>query len=946
MNELELIVSKMIEAGESEENIALVIQQYNADQAGKTTPLQKEDQGATVEAIQAPDMDSNLDGISLELQEQDTAIERTFGKNALTDFFGDIYRAANKGLEQASLVDPSINLYKEGAEASDETILNFIKANKDVNQNIMQSDEMRDFNKIYEEEGGGWWGFVKGAANNPSVLTQELVSSIAMQIASLQSDEVAIATTAGLATGAITAGAASGGLLAVPGGIAGAMGGAMAALETGLTFSELLSEKLGEDLTVENVRGFLQNEEKLADLKNKALGRGLTIGAVELATMGIARGVGGKIAKAGFKAAMPTSVAATGAIEIAGGATGEIAGRFVAGQEMDVAEIGFEAFAGLGSAPVSILGQSKNIGKGIAKIKINKELANTEYKNISDLFLNEEKTSDTAINLTKIKNADNILVEEVNNKVKNKTLTEEQGDIIKEKFGIIVGANEKLNVLEYNESDKNEIIDLLIEKKNLENKINQVNEAALTKPYSNRVQEITTRLNEIAEVNTKKSLKKSVSFAKKAGRALGLNTEVLSQNEIFEKYGKEASESDGFIKNGKIIINKDVAASIEIVTVGSHEVLHGILNEALKGKDANKIVNQFKKIIGKEQLAKIEERLFAKNEDGTRLYSDEYIAANPDEYFTLFSDAIIKNQIKYNENIFTKLGDLIRPILRKLGFSKIKFDTGRDVYNFLKEYNTSVKKGELSKDILNLNIKADSDINAYSKTPQALYSNTEKALGITKDNAGNVVWAGFDESKAVSAGYLWTNDVKRRLQKYRNYADFKKFEEDIISEVTIGDTKGARGIVDIIRRWDPSKSPNIAQWINGQIENKILGVAQKFGIGKDFKLDVTEAKGITDTPAASQIEAAEEAIAADEIKSLRKEIGLPEELITTVKNAVIKTFGTRLPNPQNPKFRLELQKDLEQSLKNPWLNLWASKMLMNLFYAIILRPYMIKCLCR
>ena len=853
-------------------------------------------QGAIVPKEQAPNMGSFLETSFLDSQEKNTAIERTFGKNALTDFFGDIYRAANKGLEQASLIDPSINLYKEGTEASDETILNFIKANKDVNQNIMQSDEMRDFNKIYEEEGGGWWGFVKGAANNPSVLTQELVSSIAMQIASLQSDEVATATTVGLATGAITAGAASGGLLAVPGGIAGAMGGAMAALETGLTFSELLSEELGEDLTVENVRGFLQNEEKLADLKNKALGRGLTIGAVELATMGIARGVGGKIAKAGFKASVPTSVAATGAIEIAGGATGEIAGRFVAGQEMDVAEIGFEAFAGLGSAPVSILGQSKNIGKGIAKIKINKELANTEYKNISDLFLNEEKTSDTAINLTKIKNADNILVEEINNKIKNKTLTEEQGDIIKEKFGIIVGANEKLNVLEYNESNKNEIIDLLLEKKNLENKINQVNEAALTKPYSNRVQEITTRLNEIAEVNTEKSLKKSVSFAEKAGKALGLNTEVLSQNEIFKKYGKEASESDGFIKNGKIIINKDVAASIEIVTVGSHEVLHGILNEALKGKDANKIVNQFKKIIGKEQLAKIEERLFAKNEDGTRLYSDEYIAANPDEYFTLFSDAIIKNQIKYNENIFTKLGDLIRPILRKLGFSKIKFDTGRDVYNFLKEYNTSVKKGELSKDILNLNIKADSDINAYSKTPQAnkiqeIYN--EKG----KDGAFDIIQA----YKPLTA---------KLTNNYRNVPGFDF--ELLQSEIEIG----KRGLLDLINTYNPAKGTTLNTYIQGQLKNRSIEAANRI-LDTEFKLDVTEAKGVTDIATEEQTEATEEAIVADEIKSLRKEIGLPQELITTVKEAVIKTFGTRLPNPQDPKFRLELQKRFRTELKKP-----------------------------
>ena len=793
---------------------------------GKIAPPQRDQAGMLVEVSPIPAATGlSLEPFSLDSQEQDTAIERAFGKNSITDFFGDIYRAASKGLEQASLVDPSINLYREGAEASDKTILDFIESNKSVNKNIMQSDEMREFNRIYEEEGGGWWGFVKGAALNPSVLTQELVSSIAMQIGALKSDEVAASATGGLITGAAGAGLATGGVLAVPGGIAGAMGGAMAALETGLTFSELLNKELGDNLTVENVRAFLQNEEKLSDLKNKALGRGLTIGAIELATMGIAKGVGGKIAKAGFKRAGLAAGAAIGGIEIAGGGIGEVAGRFVAGQEMDIAEIGFEAFAGLGSAPISILGQSKNISKGIARIKIDKELANTKYKNISDLFLNEEKTSDAFINLTKIKNAEEIFIEEINNKVKNKSLTKEQGNDAKEKFKRTIEINKKLDILEYDESNRNEIIDLFIEKNNLKNKIAKVGEKTLTTLYYDRVQEIDTRLEEIAKVNTEKSLKKSVSFAEKAGEALGLKTEVLSQEEILKEYGKEEADSEGFIRNGKIVINKDIAPSLEKVTVGSHEVLHGILNEALKGKEASKIVNQFKKIIGKEQLAKVEERLFAKDKNGVRLYSDEYIAANPDEYFTLFSDAILKNEIKYNENIFTKLGDLIRPILRKLGFSKIKFETGRDVYNFLKEYNNSVKKGELSKDILDLNIKVKSDINAFSKSPQA-----DKVQEIYNEKGKEGAFDIIQAYKPLTS---------KLTNKYKNVPGFDF--ELLQSEIEIG----KRGLLDIINAYDPSKGATLNTYIQGQLANRSIEAANRI-LDTDFKLDVTEVKGIAD----------------------------------------------------------------------------------------------------
>ena len=878
-----------------EEKVNSFLQKYPdavIETLGKITPLQEDQTGVLAEVNTSPAMDLSLGIPSLDSQEKDTAIERAFGKNSLTDFFGDIYRAANKGLEQSSLVDPSINLYREGAEADDETILNFIKTNEETNKNIMQSDEMREFNNIYEESGGGWWGFVKGAALNPTVLTQELVSSIAMQIGALKSDEVATAATGGLVAGATGAGLATAGVLAVPGGIAGAMGGAMAALETGLTFSELLNKELGDNLTVENVRAFLQNEEKLSDLKNKALGRGLTIGAIELATMGIAKGVGGKIAKAGFKRAGLAAAAAIGGIEIAGGATGEIAGRFVAGQEMDAAEIGFEAFAGLGSAPVSILGQSKNISKGISRIKIDKELKNTNYNNASDLFINEEKTSDTAINLAKIKNAEAIIYEEIDNRAKKGEITKEQAKKAKENIASTAIFNNILEDVNVKEDNKAEIIDLLKEQNILRSKIKKVNNSSLTKRDSKRLEELDNRIDQIV---TEKKLEQSIEFAEKAGKALGLETEVLSQEEIRKQYGDEASNSDGFIKNGKIIINEEVARQTKAVTVGSHEVLHGILNKALKGKDANKIVNQFKKVIGKQQLAKIEERLYANDKNGKRLYSDEYIAANQDEYFTLFSDAILKNQIEYNENIFTKLGDLIRPILRKLGFNKIKFESGRDVYNFLKEYNKSVKEGALSQDIINLGAEISSEKIQLSKTASEKVQKIFEEKG--KDGAFDIIGA-------------YKPLTTKLTNKYRNVPGFEF--ELLQSEIEIG----KRGLLDLINAYDPSKGATLNTYIQGQLANRSIEAANRI-LDTEFKLDVTEAKGVTDTVTAEETIEREETAPADEIKSLRKEIGLSEELVTKVKDAVVKTFGTKLPNPQDPKFRFELQKRFRTELKKP-----------------------------
>ena len=127
----------------------------------------------------------------------------------------------------------------------------------------------------------------------------------------------------------------------------------MGVMEAGLTFSELLMEEVG-DLNqpdaAKKVKAILDDPQKLASLQNRSVKRGATIAGVELLTMGLAKGVGARL----VAGARPIAGGlAAGAIEVVGGGLGEAGGRLAAGQEMDAKEIGFEAFAGLGSAPVT-----------------------------------------------------------------------------------------------------------------------------------------------------------------------------------------------------------------------------------------------------------------------------------------------------------------------------------------------------------------------------------------------------------------------------------------------------------------------------------------------------------------------------------------------------------------------------------------------------------------
>ncbi len=60
-------------------------------------------------------------------QEDDTAIERVFGKNVVTDFFGDLYRAGEQGLAQGATVDEAFDIYKKGKNISDEELRRYIE---------------------------------------------------------------------------------------------------------------------------------------------------------------------------------------------------------------------------------------------------------------------------------------------------------------------------------------------------------------------------------------------------------------------------------------------------------------------------------------------------------------------------------------------------------------------------------------------------------------------------------------------------------------------------------------------------------------------------------------------------------------------------------------------------------------------------------------------------
>ena len=608
------------------------------------------------------------------------------------DFFSDMWRSAKEGWKQSEVVDPAFELFLSGADSSDKEVLDFVNKNKEIARKNLGSAEMKEFDKVYEEEGGGFWGFIKGAYKNPSVLPSMLISSVASQAGSIfNSGEVRAAAATGAATGSLLG----------PVGVApGIMTGSMAAMETGLTFSELLQEEAG-GLDSAEIKKILQNPERLADLKNKALKRGLTIAAVELATLGVAKGVGGKIAKAGFRGAPVTAATATGAIEMIGGSTGEVAGRFVAGQEMNAKDIISEGVVGKAGAPLSMAGQLRNLKTNIDRVKIKKQVKNSDYSNIVDVFNPETKTDAIEINLSKIKNSEKILNEELSKKINNGEITSKQAGEIKQNAAETQGILNRIEPLNLTEGNEVKVVELQKEKSKLNSEIKRVNDKALTAPQIERVKAIDEELTSTVIRNTTEKVMKVAEDIKSVNIEVAKNQEQADQIAKDKNLSKKVIAEDGYIlqdsDTGKqtIVINEEAAKKGKSVNVAAHEFLHAVLFQTVKDSPETQIAlgESLNEYINKIDANQIKDSDFANR---LKLYKDSDKATQSEEVLTLFSDAIATGDIQFNENVFTKIGDVIRRALQNIGVN-VKFNNGKDVYNFVKDYNKSIEKGKLTK---------------------------------------------------------------------------------------------------------------------------------------------------------------------------------------------------------------------------------------------------------
>ena len=261
---------------------------------------------------------------------------------------------------------------------------------------------------------------------------------------------------------------------------------------------------------------------------------------------------------------------------------------------------------------------------------------------------------------------------------------------------------------------------------------------------------------------------------------------AYDNTEFGKKNSMNVKSSDGFIDTeGDIYINKEVAQKVRNVNVAAHKLLHGILNNNIKEPgQLKRLVTEFKAILPRETADLIQKRIddnyrFTTDEQGNKVERPE--SEYMEEYFTAFADLIGNRKVKFNENIFTKIGEKITPIFKGKGYGHIKFETGKDVYDFIKSYQKQIAKGELKPETIEAAKKVtDQDIKmskTASENVQKIYE--EQGVGGALDI--------IEEFKPI------VNKIVQRRSEAPNF-DRQLLTDEIET--------GRRGLLELIQDYD------------------------------------------------------------------------------------------------------------------------------------------------
>ena len=412
------------------------------------------------------------------------------------------------------------------------------------------------------------------------------------------------------------------------------------------------------------------------------------------------------------------------------------------------------------------------------------------------------------------------------------------------------------------------------------------------------------------------------------------------------------SGAEGFITpDGVVYINKEAAKKVSAVSVGSHEILHGIVKNTLNAetriiedpsgkdvqvnitKEGTTLIESFITALSPTERGIVQKRIddnYKYNPDGTEKAFEEYA----EEYLTSFSDAVRKDQITFNDNVFTRIGRKFVDLFKGKGYEKLEFKEGRDVYNFLKDYTADIKKGKVRKEILAVTegasvsdvvagkgVRMDGaqfsksgfadniiveDLGLAKSTKKIVAKNEELYNQIIKDNVRNEKGE-LVPSRAVKDALI-VNNMPRVTALAKQAAEgapvaletgLKKDFNDFYGEYSLK-------LAELAETYRPEKNASFGAYMNQLLPKKYSGILEKLKKGEiqGAKRIDREAMQVA-APTGPQLKVGTEIVVAARLGILNEVTRIVENNQIELHNPTYKTTKSLLTGKNAP-FRLIL----------------------------------------
>ena len=369
----------------------------------------------------------------------------------------------------------------------------------------------------------------------------------------------------------------------------------------------------------------------------------------------------------------------------------------------------------------------------------------------------------------------------------------------------------------------------------------------LTENINNEIDSGNKKINEIKKEANKKLLHEDLRTSNAAiNKILGLEQKVYkTPQEFLKAYNAKTGKNltlqdmdgvDGLIVGKEVMINEEVAADNNAVTVGSHELLHAILKSSLTGskrivgKDAKgknittdltqegeRLINDFLNELSSKERAIVQKRIddnYRFNEDGSEKIFSQYA----EEYLNAYADAAIKNEL--SDGLLVKIGKFISKIFNSgdKGYKNLEFKTGADVKAFLKAYVSDRKKGEFRQQFIEMAQKGIDMDNVVEK--RSITSKQKAEITKKVDKLGKVDKDGNNLRKKGTGNFYYQAEVDDVIKEIREqgYLDnliAAKYKGDKVPKNFVNDV--ITQLIPDIRGFKPEENDSLFGYLQGRI---------------------------------------------------------------------------------------------------------------------------------